>query len=45
MGVGLVIVCTPRDAERVINMLMRGGEPNAFRLGFVVSGERSVRYA
>jgi phosphoribosylformylglycinamidine cyclo-ligase len=44
MGVGLVIVCTSRDAERVINMLMRGGEPNAFRLGFVVAGERSVRY-
>jgi phosphoribosylformylglycinamidine cyclo-ligase len=45
MGVGLVIVCTSRDAERVINTLMLGGEPNAFRIGFVVSGERSVRYA
>ena len=44
MGIGLVIVCTSRDAERVINMLMRGGEPNAFRIGFVVAGERSVRY-
>ena len=44
MGVGLVIVCPSRDAERVINMLMRSGEPNAFRLGFVVAGERSVRY-
>ena len=44
MGVGLVIVCAPRDAERVLNMLMRGGEPDAFRLGFVVAGERSVRY-
>ena len=44
MGVGLVIVCTSRDAERVINTLMRGGEPDAFRIGFVVSGERSVRY-
>jgi phosphoribosylformylglycinamidine cyclo-ligase len=44
MGVGLVIVCTSRDAERVINTLMLGGEPNAFRLGFVVAGERSVRY-
>ena len=44
MGVGLVIACPSRDAERVINMLMRGGEPNAFRLGFVVAGERSVRY-
>ena len=45
MGVGMIVVCTSRDAERVINTLMRGGEPNAFRIGFVVSGERSVRYA
>ena len=45
MGVGMVIVCTSRDAERVINTLMLSGEPNAFRIGFVVSGERSVRYA
>ena len=44
MGVGLVIVCAPQNAERVINVLTRGGEPNAFRLGFVVAGERSVRY-
>jgi phosphoribosylformylglycinamidine cyclo-ligase len=44
MGVGMVIVCTSRDAERVINTLMLGGEPHAFRLGFVVAGERSVRY-
>jgi phosphoribosylformylglycinamidine cyclo-ligase len=44
MGVGLVIVCAVRDAERVINMANVAGEPNAFRLGFVVAGERSVRY-
>jgi phosphoribosylformylglycinamidine cyclo-ligase len=44
MGVGLVIVCSSRDTEHVINMLMRGGEPNAFRLGRVVAGERVVRY-
>jgi phosphoribosylformylglycinamidine cyclo-ligase len=44
MGIGLVIVCPPRDAERVLNTLMRGGEPAAFRLGFVVAGERTVRY-
>jgi phosphoribosylformylglycinamidine cyclo-ligase len=44
MGVGLVIVCSPRDAERIINSLMLGGEPHAFRLGFVVAGDRSVRY-
>jgi phosphoribosylformylglycinamidine cyclo-ligase len=44
MGVGLVIVCGARDEERVIDMLMNGGEPNAFRLGTVVAGERSVQY-
>jgi phosphoribosylformylglycinamidine cyclo-ligase len=44
MGVGLVIVCSVRDAERIINTLLLAGEPNAFRLGFVVAGERSVRY-
>jgi phosphoribosylformylglycinamidine cyclo-ligase len=44
MGVGLVIVCAPRDAQRAINMLVMAGEPNAFRLGFVVSGDRTVRY-
>jgi phosphoribosylformylglycinamidine cyclo-ligase len=44
MGVGLVIVCAARDAERVLNMVTMAGEPNPFRLGFVVAGERSVRY-
>jgi phosphoribosylformylglycinamidine cyclo-ligase len=44
MGVGLVIVCAARDAQRIVNMLSMAGEPNAFRLGFVVAGERSVRY-
>jgi len=44
MGVGLVIVCASRDAERVINMAAMAGEPSAFRLGLVVSGERTVRY-
>jgi hypothetical protein len=27
-----------------MNMIGMAGEPNAFRLGFVVAGERSVRY-
>jgi phosphoribosylformylglycinamidine cyclo-ligase len=44
MGVGLVMVCAPRDAQRIVDLLSRAGEPNAFRLGFVVAGERSVRY-
>jgi phosphoribosylformylglycinamidine cyclo-ligase len=44
MGVGLIVVCGVRDAERVINTAARSGEPNAFRLGMVVSGPQTVRY-
>jgi phosphoribosylformylglycinamidine cyclo-ligase len=44
MGVGMVIVCTSLDAQRVLNMVAMAGEPDAFRLGFVVSGDRAVRY-
>jgi phosphoribosylaminoimidazole (AIR) synthetase len=44
MGVGLVVVCAARDAQRVMTMVTMNGEPNAFRLGFVIAGERSVRY-
>ncbi len=44
MGVGLVIACAARDAQRIVNMLSMAGEPNACRLGFIVAGERSVRY-
>ncbi len=44
MGVGLVIVCAARDAERVIDLAARSGESNAVRLGVIVAGERGVRY-
>ena len=44
MGVGLVIACAARDAQRVVDMLSEAGEHGVFRLGFVVAGERSVRY-
>jgi phosphoribosylformylglycinamidine cyclo-ligase len=44
MGIGLVIVCAAREAERVINMLARAGEPRAVRIGFIVSGNRHVTY-
>jgi phosphoribosylformylglycinamidine cyclo-ligase len=44
MGVGLIVACAARDAERVINMASRAGEANAFRVGFVVSGHGTVRY-
>ena len=44
MGIGLIIACTARDAERVVDSLTRSGEPNAVRIGLVVSGDRAVRY-
>jgi phosphoribosylformylglycinamidine cyclo-ligase len=44
MGVGLVIVCAARDAQRVVNMLSQAGERDAFRLGLVVAGDGAVRY-
>ena len=44
MGIGLVIVCASREADRIINTLSRAGEPNAIRIGFVVSGDRTVTY-
>jgi phosphoribosylformylglycinamidine cyclo-ligase len=44
MGVGMIIVCASLDAPRVLSMVAIAGEPDAFRLGFVVSGNRTVRY-
>ncbi len=45
MGIGLIIACAPREVERVINTMARGGEPHAVRIGFVVAGDRRVRYS
>jgi phosphoribosylformylglycinamidine cyclo-ligase len=44
MGIGLILVCPPREVERVINTLARTGEPDAVRIGLVVSGPRQVIY-
>jgi phosphoribosylformylglycinamidine cyclo-ligase len=44
MGIGLVVVCAPGEAEGIINTLARNGEPHAVRIGFVVSGSRDVIY-
>jgi phosphoribosylformylglycinamidine cyclo-ligase len=44
MGIGLVIACGSRDAERVLDSLTLAGEPAATRIGFVVPGDRAVRY-
>ena len=44
MGLGLVLVCAADDTDRVIDLVTEAGEPNAFRVGTVVAGERSVSY-
>jgi phosphoribosylformylglycinamidine cyclo-ligase len=44
MGVGLVIVCAPGDAEHIVATVSLGGEAGVLRLGSVVEGDRSVRY-
>ncbi|HMF96867.1 MAG TPA: phosphoribosylformylglycinamidine cyclo-ligase [Vicinamibacterales bacterium] len=43
MGVGLIVVCAAPDAGRVIALTADVG-CDAFRLGSVVAGDRSVRY-
>jgi phosphoribosylformylglycinamidine cyclo-ligase len=44
MGVGLVVVCAASDVPHVMQTIADAGEPDSFRLGSVVAGERSVRY-
>jgi phosphoribosylformylglycinamidine cyclo-ligase len=44
MGIGLILICAPRESERILNTLSRHGEPDAIRIGFVVSGSREVIY-
>jgi len=44
MGVGLIVVCSAPDADRVVKMLADVGEPGAFRIGRVISGA-GVRYS
>jgi phosphoribosylformylglycinamidine cyclo-ligase len=44
MGVGMVVVCSPHDAEAVESHLKSQGEPS-YRIGRVISGERTVSFA
>jgi phosphoribosylaminoimidazole (AIR) synthetase len=44
MGIGLVVACPPRDADRVIGSVARAGEPGAVRIGVVLAGDGTVRY-
>jgi phosphoribosylformylglycinamidine cyclo-ligase len=44
MGIGLIVVCSAREADRVIDTIATAGEPDARAIGTVVSGDRGVRY-
>ena len=44
MGIGLIVVAAARDADRIINSVASAGESHARRIGFVVPGDRTVRY-
>jgi phosphoribosylformylglycinamidine cyclo-ligase len=44
MGIGLIAICAPADADRVISRLEKAGEQPRL-LGQVVSGDHDVRYA
>jgi phosphoribosylaminoimidazole (AIR) synthetase len=44
MGIGLIVACAARDADRVINTVANFGEPKARRIGAVTAGSRTVHY-
>ncbi|HEV3057247.1 MAG TPA: phosphoribosylformylglycinamidine cyclo-ligase [Vicinamibacterales bacterium] len=44
MGIGLVVICGAREADRVVEALAAAGEPHARRIGSVIAGDRTVRY-
>ena len=43
LGIGMVVVCAPADADRLGHALERSGE-RVFPLGSIVSGERGVEW-
>ena len=44
MGIGLIVACENEDADRLIDALVRAGEPAAVRIGRVTAGQRTVSY-
>ena len=45
MGIGFIIVCSPEEADAMLDDLARTGEPRASRIGEVRQGGEGVRYA
>jgi phosphoribosylformylglycinamidine cyclo-ligase len=44
MGIGLIIVCAPEDADAVLHTLADAGEKAAVRIGTIRAGGDGVRY-
>jgi phosphoribosylformylglycinamidine cyclo-ligase len=45
MGIGLILVVAPGDAETVLQALGDAGEPRAVRIGAIAAGRGQVRYS
>ena len=45
MGVGLIAICAPEDADRALGLLEAAGELGAGCIGRVTAGPRVVRYS
>jgi phosphoribosylformylglycinamidine cyclo-ligase len=44
MGIGMIVVSAPGDAEPLLRAFADGGEPGARRIGTIASGGEGVRY-
>jgi phosphoribosylformylglycinamidine cyclo-ligase len=44
MGIGLVVVASAHDADRVLETVRRSGEPHGVQIGTIVAGAPQVRY-
>jgi phosphoribosylformylglycinamidine cyclo-ligase len=44
MGIGLILVVSPGDADAVRKELLTAGEANSVVIGEIVSGDNDVRY-
>jgi phosphoribosylformylglycinamidine cyclo-ligase len=45
MGIGLILVVAPAEAEPVLHALAAAGEPRAVRIGEITAGSGQVRYS
>jgi phosphoribosylformylglycinamidine cyclo-ligase len=44
MGIGLIVVCTPADADAILRAFARAGEERAVRIGEIGAGGAGVQY-